>query len=451
MRVSRNELENTLQDVILEIKHDKKKVKNIKTGLKAYSIPPGAVQSYFANPQENLPELDLRILCLLAEEIYLETMIDDFNPKNIFEEQELKVARTFDYSLLSSINIIDFPIYLNNVIMIDSENYVTVWNAKFIKQLMDNQLLRYNFDTQREHIKVKRNNTIQKVINLNSKSVDEIAQAALKGELEKTTITINALVGTADDGEELEYDAKKMQLIIKNGTFLDIVDGMHRISGIINALESNPELEHEFIISIKNFNTKQAQRHLAQISTFNPISKTHIEALKESRKSDMVVRHLMRESDLKGRVSQTSTPKPTLGEIVSYNTLADTIDEEFQMKTKLDAEEVGEYLTKFFDHLIGTYSEEFVDNLGKDRNLISENIMFAGYIILARKMLDDKIKIRNLKEIIDELNITRDNEVWEKAGVLDKNKIFVSTAKSKVKMYFRNLELNKFRVAGGIE
>lgn len=444
----REDLEFRLLGIISEVKLDKTKVKKIKKGMKEYSFTPGEIQSYFSDTENKLPEVDIRALALLTEELYINTLDDLIKPSLFFTDAEMKKARTFDNSLIKEFEEIEFPIELNKVNMIDSENYYTVWDIKFIKRLMDNQLLRYNFDTQREHTKIKRKDSFQKGINLNNKAVKEIEEKALNGELEVTTITINALVGTADDGEELEYHANKMNLYVKEGTFLDIVDGFHRITGTLNALEKNPDLNQVFLVSIKNFNIKRAQRHLAQISKINPINKTHITALEESRKADKVVRQLKEESDLKGKVSQTHQLHSD--ELVTYNTLADTIEEEFNLKTNIDATKTGDYLVKFFDYLIGSYPNEFIDNFKKVRyeSLINENTMFAGYIVLANRMKKSDIDFKYITDIVDNIDFSKSNPEWVEKGVIDKEGYILGNAKNSIKNFFRSVDVEELTVKG---
>lgn len=450
MLQKREILEENLSKIITEIKYDKEKVKKIKKGMKEYGFTVGEIQGYFVDTEEKLPELDIRVLALLTQEVYMNTIDDSIKTDIYFTDIEMKQARTFDYSVIKEFERVEFPIVMPNVLMINSENYLTYWDIHFIKKLMDNQLLRYNFETQREHTKVKRRDSFQRVINVNSKSVEEITELELKGELEITKLTINALVGTADEGEELTYNTKKLQLEVNEGTFLDIVDGYHRITGALNSLEIDPEINQIFEVSIKNFNTKQSQRHLAQISKINPINATHITALEALRKSDMVVRQLQRESDLKGRISQTNRPHTKVNELVSYNTLADSIEEEFTMKSNMDATEVGNYLIKFFDYLIGSYPQEFIENQKEVRNvsLINENIIFAGYIILAKRMRENKIDISKLSHILNNINFNKDNQDWVERGVLTEDRNISTNAKSGVKAFFKKLELNELSLKG---
>lgn len=439
MLTTRKQLEDKLKEIMIEIKDDKKVVDQIKKRLLKYNITEGTTQRLFIYPEE-IKNIDLRFLCLFAEEMYNVTKKEIINPKNHFTDTEIKSSKAYDGTLEVE-SPLKLPLTLKNVLMINNEDYITKMDIKFIKKLMDSKLLRYNFETQREAKFVKRKDTIEKVININKKSVNEICNELLKGNLFTTTITFNCLAGTSDSGDELIYDAKSMELIITEGTQIDIIDGYHRVLGALKALEINPELDFEFQVAIKNYNIRTAQQYIAQIATVNEINKTHIESLKASRRSDDVVRQLQRESDL-GELISTSHIFKASNKIVSYKILADTIEEEFDMKTKRDAMEVAEYLIEFFDYLLGSYPDAFITdyNSVNKKSLINANPMFAGYIVLAKRMKDEGIKISKLTKILDQIDFSRDNKQWEKLNIVS-NGVLTRDALKNIKKYFKDMKL----------
>lgn len=448
---NREELQDALIIAIDKIKHDKDKVEKIKKGLYKHYISGGDVQNYINNAETELKKIDdLRLLCLLTEQLYVVSGDLSINPNDYFTKVEIKKSK--EYVAIEEEDKLEFPIVLDNVMMVDEGSYITFLDVKFIKKLLDSQILRYNFDTQREARFVKRRGSVERVAKVNQKSVKEIAQLLLDGMLEITTLTFNALVGRAESGEELIYDARKMQLTITEGSFLDILDGYHRILGTIRALEMNPNIDFKFQVAIKNFNITKAQRHLAQISKINEISRVHIQALEASRYADTVVKHLREESDLRGRISQTNRVNTSVNnELVSYNTLADTIEEEFKMVSRKEAMDVANYLTDFFDYLIGSFPNEFIENVQetKENSLINENQMFAGYIILARKLKEENMTFTYISDIIKSIDFSKNNPLWEKEGILTDGKINQNTRKN-IKKFFRELDI-KGIVKGGVK
>jgi hypothetical protein len=439
MKKDRAELENKLIGILTKNKHDKEFVNTIKNNLKDV-IDAGSIIKIINDADNEIPETDTRILVRFTEEISVLTGGEIF-VSDYFTKTEIKKAKTYSPREEIEENIV-LPITLNNVLKIDDENYITTLDIKFIKKMF--HLLRYNFDTQREAKIVKRQGSIEKEARLNMTSVREISERLLHGTLSPTTISLNLLAGTSDVGDEGVYDAKKQQLSITEGTFIDILDGFHRLSGTMNALDVNPELDFKFQVAIKNYNLAQAQKHLAEISKVNVISRIHIEALESSRYSDTVVKQLQRESDLKGRISQTERVITINNELVSYNVLADTIEEEFKMETKKDAMEVGEYLTSFFDYLLGTYPDEFINNLAETRSksIINQNNTFAGYIVLARRMREEGIKLTQLEDILNKVNFSRENKQWDELNILNDGRV-TNKARKKIKEFFEQLDIKE--------
>jgi hypothetical protein len=156
------------------------------------------------------------------------------------------------------------------------------------------------------------------------------------------------------------------------------------------------------------------------------------------------VQQLKEESDLKGRISQTNRIHSLNKELVTYNVLSDSIDEQFKMETRADAADVGDYLTDFFNILIGEYSEQFLTNIEETRktSLINDNNMFIGYITLARRMFESDIKARDIRKIIKNIDFDRNNPTWvgliidESGNLLETNKV-----RKNIRSYFEDLEL----------
>lgn len=430
-------LEDILSEAVNIIKEDKKIVSKIKSNLATHGINHGETQKLLNFFEEEIESIDKRVLILLTKEVFIATGNKELNPRNYFEENVIKVAETFDASIYKE-DQKSLPITIPNVLMIDGETYVTKLSIKFIKNIF--HLLRYNFETQREAKFIRKSDSVQIVARINKKAVSEITTLALEGNLDSTLITLNALAGTSDEGDELLYDTKKQELTITKGTFVDILDGFHRLMGAMGALEINPDLDFSFMVAFRNFTTLQAQRHFAQINTINPISKNHVEAMKAARLSDTVVKKIRQESDLKGKIT-TSRISSVNNELVNFKLMSDTIEQEFKMETKRDATKTGEYLTEFFNTLVDAYPEEFIRKIKdvREESLINTNVMIGvGYVVLAKRMYEEDIPLSKLSSILDKINFSKDNKEWDKLGV---DGIVSDSTKKAIKSYFLNLKI----------
>ncbi|PLR99550.1 DNA sulfur modification protein DndB [Bacillus sp. T33-2] len=440
----RKELEENLIPSIKSIKSKKKVINDIKTQLASYDILAGDIQGWINDPQSELPNLDIRQMFLFAEQIYLKTGNLEINPEVYFTESEVKEARQFS-GVLERQDEINFPITITNATVVGNSAFATIMDIKTINKLLSNHLLSYNFEVQRE-AKFKRREDkviIEPTISMNN--VKEITQHLLEGTLVPTKLVFNAATRTAESGTELVYDPKKLELTITKGTRMDIVDGYHRCMGLQNALQTNPELNFNFIVLITNYSTKRAQQYQAQLAKATPISKTRIQELEANRLSDTVVQQLKDESDLQGKISQTHRIHSINKELVSYNVLADTIDEQFRMETRADAADIGDYLVEFFNFLIDSNPSAFINDIeeNKKTSLINDNNMFVGYLVLARRMMEHKIKPREVRNYIKDINFIRDNPLWVELGILnDKGNISDTVrARKAIKQYFEEINL----------
>ncbi|KON87419.1 hypothetical protein AF332_11675 [Sporosarcina globispora] len=446
---NRTDLEQTLSEVIKSAKLKRKNnrdTEDIKEYLnKNYDIFSGDIQGWINDPEGELPNLDIRELFLLTEQVYAKTGNLSINPEDYFTEAEIKEARQFSGIMEQKENEIDFPITVRNATIVGNSAYMVTLDIKTIDQLIENQLLHYNYELQREHKIVKRKDKVIIEPTLNMKNVKEISQHLIEGTLVPTVLVFNAATRSADKGTELVFDPKKLELTITKGTKMDIVDGYHRCRASQNALQVNPDLNFNFAVLITNYSTKKAQQYQAQLAKATPISKTRIQELEANRLSDTVVQQLREESDLRGKISQTNRIHTIGDELVAYNVLADTIDEQFKMETRADAADVGDYLTEYFNFVIGSYPDEFVNNPNETRkeSLINDNNMFVGYIVLARRMLEKDIKPKEVRKYLKNIDFNRDNQLWQEIEVLNNKGNIENTTKARkaIREYFDQLDI----------
>jgi hypothetical protein len=445
LKQDRKLLEENLTEVIQtsKLKSKKKVVNDIKTHLATYDIID--TQGWINDPESKLPNLDVRELLLFTEQVFTKTGELLINPDDYFTEAEFKDARQFSASVERLEKQIDLPITFTNATVVGNGAFMVTVDIQTIDKLISNEVLDYNYDLQREAKFRKVNNIVRIEPTLNMSNVKEITQHLVEGTLVPTVLVWNAAVRSSETGTELVFDPTNLELTITKGTQLDIVDGYHRSKAAQNALQVNPNLHFNFAVLITNYSTKKAQQYQAQLAKATPISKTRIQELEANRLSDTVVQQLKEESDLKGRISQTNRIHSLNKELVTYNVLSDSIDEEFKMETRADAADVGDYLTEYFNILLGSYSEEFLNNIEATRkkSLINDNNMFIGYVVLARRMMENNIKAREVRKIIKDIDFSRENTLWNELGILDDKVNITETNKARksIRDYFNNIEL----------
>lgn len=440
MLKDRETLEDNLIEAIKSVNTDKETIKRVRNGLAKYDVHAGISQGLLNFP-ERVKDIDLRLLFLLTEVVYKSSGDMDIDPRFYFTESEQK--ESYKYSHQQN-EFLSFPLALPNTTIVGNEAYLTSLSIKTIKKLLDNQLLKYNFENQREAKVVKRNDVITLSPTVNKHNIREITEHLKHGTLVPTILVFNASVGTSSEDEELVYDTKKMELVINRDTDLEILDGYHRCVALNNALEMYPDLEFNFGVLITNYSLNKSKSYQAQIAKAHPISQTRVMELESKRYSDTVVSQLREESDLKGRISQTSRTHTSADELVSYNILSNAIDQFFPMNTKKEALDVAAYLTDFFNYLIGSYPDAFINNQTEYRKktIFIDNNTFYGYILLAKRMQEQGCKLNKIQEIINSIDFSRDNKLWEELEVL-KNKSIINSNKAQkgIIEYFKQLPI----------
>lgn len=440
---TREELEEKLIEPVISIKRKRKIQQQIKENLlNNNKILEGNVQSLLNDPANELSKIDWRMLLLFAEQIYLATSDESINPKRFYTDVEIRKARQFNGKLTVEEDL-SLPLTLENVIMIDYDKYVTTIPVKTLAQ-MSALLLNYNFDIQRESKKKVIGGETIEVATLVMKNVLEIKEHLKKGTLETTSIVINASAGTSSVGDELYYDSQTMTLTINEGTVLDIVDGYHRCKASELAINESPDIDFKFIVLILNYTDDQAAKYQGQLAKATPISKTRQRQLSEERYADKIVKRLDSQSSLRGKISDSSRPSARNKELVSYNVLADTIDEEFELERVVEVHKVGKYLIQFFDILLDHYQEQFIENLSKTKkeSLLVENNMFAGYVVLAKRLYYAGLEPIEAISVLEQIDFRKDNSIWQELKILDKEQKLTNVARKEIKNYFHSISIS---------
>lgn len=438
--IDRKTIEHNLTEVIIKIRNKRKIVSDLKDQMVHHGIGVAETQ-HIINQKKPLNEFSISVLCLLSDKLYHLTKIETSNPQNYFSEQEIKQCQTFEVSIHEE--RISLPHTFENVTFVRDANFSTTITAQEIKQLMESKLLTYNFETQRE-ARVERDNNDQIVLKpkTNPRSVSEIADLLKTGDLETTTITINALTNTSDTGEEIVYDHKNKSLTITKGTQLNILDGYHRISGILLALQSDETLDAVFDLKILNYSTRRAIKYFNQINKVNPISESR---LKETNLTSMATVSFEELKDkcefLNGKISSSEKIFTSVDQLVSSKVLIEAIDDHFNPTNRIEALQTGQYLAKFFDFLFMTYPKAFVSEINQVRkkSIINANFMFDGYVLFAKYLYAAGINIQSTKDILDKVDFDRQNEIWVKHGIVDESGNITANPKRKIRNFINEL------------
>lgn len=348
-------LAKELQDFLYEYRYDQDLFNELQKNLKKHEIFSKDILDVLNKRIEfkDLPTQELVLYAQIVFKVFSEAVL--FDPRRYFKPAEIKNSQF--YVRETREEYIKLPLVVHNVLRVDYDAFLAILPAKLLVTMLNSSIITYNFDSQRNaKTMADSNGRIVRAINVNQKSVEEIAQLMLKNEYLPDTITFNMLQGSNEDQDELTI--KGSTIIINDGTQLDILDGFHRLSAMQVALEINPDLELNFPVAFKNYDLQKAKRYVGQTNTFNVMPKAYVEHLRSQDHYSYVVNELVNKSDLKGRVSMHGKTNFEAGELTTLTKLNEAIHKNYKIRSKREAQAVIEELTELFDEIVFVYLSE---------------------------------------------------------------------------------------------
>lgn len=306
-----------------------------------------------------------------------------------------------------------------NVSQIGEKEYQTVINGQKLAEMWRDGVITYNPEIQRG-TKVKRgkDNTETEVAVFSKANVKKIYASMLSGQYFTDMITLNVL---EDGNEKIELDDEGNLTVYGE---INIADGQHRIRALVMILEGNEKgdlafdlSELKFPVKITNYDVQTAQQQFHQFSKGLKISSSRAEYFNQTGLANIVVRELMKNSDLAGRVEvvRNSIPKKDERHIVTFATLVNAIQIVYKdLETRIQAIELAKYLSEFFNELINLIPE--LHNYkkraqSKETSLIGENFMFYGYVAIS-KVLRGKENWQEYLPSINEIDLSKASKQW---------------------------------------
>ena len=68
--------------------------------------------------------------------------------------------------------------------------------------------------------------------------------------------------------------------------------------------------------------------------------------------------------------------------------------------------------------------------------------MFVGYLTLAKRFKEENISIKKLPNILDSLDFSKDNLMWEQKGILEQGKL-TKNVRQKIMEFFNKIEIKE--------
>ena len=395
-----------------------------------HGVLSGYVLSYVADPSR-IETADIRFVGSMLSSLYNSTLIDELNPKHYFTENEMIDVRQYHESIND--DGIDFPLVFNNVMDAGNGEYFTLIGSDLIARLNKHKKLYYNYDIQREARKIVRDNNVIIRPTIIRKNVDEIRELILQKGLFSTNIAFNIPFNSLKSDDDIIYDSKNKTLTLSENVRLDMLDGAHRCLACLEAYQENREVVKHFLLRITNHTTEEARQYQAQIAKHTPMSQSRIQELESEEHSDLVVQILNSDSELKGKISSLDRPRRGVGELVTFHMLSEYIDNEYEIKSRIEARRLAQDLAEFFEVLM----DYFVNHEQEEDSLLKDSRMFSGYIILSKRMKDEGVPYLNLDRILDKVDFSKDNPEWKKGKIIKSN--FIN--QKSIDSFFKKMKL----------
>ena len=425
----RQDLEITIAKYLYDINANIEKKRGLISFLtdKGYLVGSATSMTTGNVTLETLPEIDLYVLLVGMHNL---TKIGELNPEHWLNKDEIKSA--LEYRELSERETLTFPIILDNVLeVVEGEQWIFVADMSFVDNLYSAKMVKYNFRTQRNPRLIKRRDGFKKVPNTNRKAIPQIAQKIRDKLYTPNTITFNI---SKEDVHDFVYEADKKRLTILEGT-INILDGYHRCLAMMALMVTDPELEFKFELRFVNYDEPRAAAFVKQEDIRNKISEQHLASINMSEIPSSVTRQLNEgvESDMKGKIATDGAYIREGEALTMFITISETIDELWELVTRTDGINLGNYLTEFFNELIGLKQKELFTNIAKNKgkNYINHEGTFIFYLTIAKEIQKYENWKELLKDIMDITDFNKDNPFWNSLGV-------ITTSEDAIKRHRKN-------------
>lgn len=403
------ELEDLIEDLeayIPSLVADKKEFENASKHLSEHhNISRSLFATVINNPKQMEAYGDI-FVGVIAQQIGEKVSLanEDLMLTKWFTEFEITKIESFQYEDEES-DEISFPLTLQNAEQLKQNCYQVALPETLIARLRKYYLLKYNFDLQRDPILINRGGKTRKKMNLNKKNIEEIEELVLKGELMPTAVVYNCTPFTGVGGEELIYNEKTRELTINEGTIMNILDGTHRTFGIYSAYRKNRNLINKIPAIITNFTDDQAKRFQVQLSKATPINTARLHQLDAPTLANNIVNTLNTSDIFKDKVA-TNMQRPKDSYYVAYDDFVTGFEVLWQAKTMLDVKDIVSDFSDYLMYLI----DYFVKHEITQDNFLMDSKFFVGHIALAKRMKDNNVHYRDLPDILDMGDWSKDNE-----------------------------------------
>lgn len=278
-------LEKYLDQQCDRIVVDNNKCKAIYTyANETYDIPKGLVSDLITR-RKTMTEATEFVLFILLDSMH--SVLKDEKIQGIdkfYTMQETQYYRKSKYETGS----IKFPLVFK-MIQVEDDQWIGKIDVKTLMQLRQAQLVHYNTNAQRTMQRIVKGDKEIYKIDVNDRSVDEIATEFRNGTFIPNTITLNIPMETESD---FYYDEDSCSLVIKSIKHFDNTDGFHRYLGAGRASDLDDQFNYSMELRIINFTEDKAKHFIHQEDKKNKMKKVDAKSMNMNSAANNVVTRL---------------------------------------------------------------------------------------------------------------------------------------------------------------
>ena len=329
-----------------------------------------------------------------------------------------------------------FPKVIKNAVELRDNIWQCVFTAQELASWEEDNLLLYNFKTQRN----PKITAAGEKINLDINKVYQIKERLLKGDQYPDPIILNCIgeVRPTFNGKNGIGD-----LIFNEGTVINVVDGYHREVANALAVEENLELNFKWQITFTFLSLSQAHDYMAQKDKQKPIKKEYIAQMDYSLVENLAVdaiiddklselAKVMKDDDAYIKNNRALTKKSIIAKAIIENY-------EEQLETSINIRAISNWIVEFTDYLMGSYIKEFITNPYeiKKNSMINHKNMFYGYIALSSELYNNSDWKILMKEKIESIDFNNEAQLWKDLGMVNNTDDANKTLRYKLYNFFK--------------
>ena len=347
MLLSRSELENELAQKILDVTKIKNRDEELKEKLQVkYNISKFEATPYFSGT--------LSFSKLSNKELFWYTdVIDNSLVSKYYTANEINKYRGEKQATAVKENL--YPIEME-VHKLGWNHWITYLDVNTLYSWYENQVVRYNTDTQRQM--TFRNG--RSIITLKKKKMEEIKNQLL----DRTYVTDEMAFNLNVEEQGVLFHEGQNKLILEQGK-LDIIDGWHRLSAIAAVMRQDPDFTYDlFPVNIFAYDNDQANAYIAQKSKSTPLSKNFVLAIDANNSVSEICKQINTapNSFLRGNFSLQSR---------QAQLLANTLSQNYDLTDTRKRLQVSSFLIKLFNTLVLEREEQAVSE---------EDVLLASFV-----------------------------------------------------------------------